>query len=86
MSFMLHSDWNHGYRLCITGNAECKDLIFVNSSKSNIYVDREKKHEKLNIYLFNILFSPERRGSGVKSSWPKRNPAFLKTSFEHQCV
>lgn len=55
MSFMLHSDWNHGYRLCITGNAECKDLIFVNSSKSNIYVDREKNMKTFTFLLFYLV-------------------------------
>lgn len=55
MSFMLHSDWNHGYRLCITGNAECKGLIFVNSSKSNIYVDREKNMKTFTFLLFYLV-------------------------------
>lgn len=55
MSFMLHSDWNHGYRLCITGNAECKGLIFVNSSKSNIYVDREKHMKTFTFLIFYLV-------------------------------
>lgn len=55
MSFMLHSDWNHGYRLCITGNAECKGLIFVNSSKSNIYVDREKNMKTFTFLIFYLV-------------------------------